>query len=170
MDMVEIEQEYFKNAIKWYADEAEAGTGGQTTLAHIYGCTNQYINQIVSGKKKPSYKVQVKFAEKLQTTREKLLEIGANRLKGILPSKEMTGQAHHTPPQPCQEYANIQDEFMSKHFEVVKEFQDREWALKANQTLVMLERIAPEQKEMALRLLNTLIPENPHTLNEKKTG
>jgi len=130
MDNFDMETEYFRSALKYYADEA-TGRGGQTSLSKDYGCTNQYINMILSGKNNPSYKVQQKFAKVLKTSRELLLEIGKRRLEGkLLP-----------PPAPACNLCNIKDEATKRHQIVVEGFQDRELAIEVNELLVELEKL-----------------------------
>ena len=90
MNDMELETEYFRRAIEYYADEAN-GWGGQTRLSELYGCSNSYINMIIKKAKKPSYKVQNKFAQVLNVSRDDLLKLGKSRPETVEKSQFKTG-------------------------------------------------------------------------------
>lgn len=154
---MEIEQEYFRQFIKWYTEDVHGPKeGGQTTLAQEYGCSNQYINMIVAGKKKPSYKTQMRFAAKLKYTREEALKIGENKMKGY-PQATIPAAFFDTPvpqnasdaistvsaeePPPQRPKTDIEIQADKNHQELVCRFENKEMALKINQLLVRIEQL-----------------------------
>lgn len=180
MDMTEIEQEYFRGAIEWFTEDfLDPNRGGQTTLAEMYGCSNQYINQIVNGAKKPSYKIQNKFCGIIGKTREEFLKIGENKLKGIIHASKSTSTPTHkearrtipTSGTACP--VCFQDEHDKAHSILVKGFKSKKVGLKINEILVKIDNISPEK-------LVEILADMEHELNKlmqkqeakipKKTG
>lgn len=164
-----METEQFRRAIKYIADDAN-GWGGQTALSHLYGCSNSYINMIINGAKRPSYKVQNKFAEVLNTTRNELLKLGQDKIDGKLdirlPFQDFQATATHTPAP----VIDFQDEATKKHQIVIEGFEDREWALSLNEMLVEIEKRAPELKNIVKGSIENFYKNLPEIAEAKKTG
>jgi len=174
MDTFDMETEYFRRAIEYYTDEAN-GWGGQTRLSDLYGCKNSYINMIIKKVKKPSYKVQNKFADILKIPRDKLLEIGKS-----LPEKKtkrptvfaieipetMQCKSYIPPLEPmyadkiltedilptaaiCENchppVTSLQDEADKKHQIVITGFKNKELAIKCNEVLVEIESLDADE-------------------------
>ena len=182
---MELETEYFRRAIEYYADEAN-GWGGQTRLSELYGCSNSYINMIIKKAKKPSYKVQNKFAQVLNVSRDDLLKLGKSRPETVEKSQFKTGLPSDPSPTTldgriavygdCSKCLSLQDEATKRHRIVIEGFQDRELAIKFNEALVEIESLEPsdfqELYENALTKLRKLrekkgiVPQKKKTVNQ----
>lgn len=192
METFEMETEYFRRAIEYYADEAN-WKGGQTRLSELYGCSNSYINMIIKKVKKPSYKVQNKFADILKIPREQLLEIGKSLPESPkdkttfsikLPAFQMQGQAYSPPPpeprysekippvqaDPENPIISLQEEAGKKHAEVIAGFQDKEKALRLNTLLVAIEKLSPEKLLKIEGYLESILHDLQETADTETKG
>ena len=141
MNVTEHEHKLFISALKWLISPEGGGNGTLKGIASKYGCGIQYISQLLNGAKKAGYKAQLKFAEKHNMSRDNLLRVGEERLRG----KDPVIHQNIFEPYHQRRKTDIELQTDKNHQELVSRFENKEIALRIKQLLVRIEQLEKDE-------------------------